>query len=119
MSNLKVVEIGEESLKFDDGTVLKSHHDSDCCEYHWLAMDELSMSDFEGLEFDILSDDFFERIQGYGIGLKPINGFPVRIAGHGSNNGYYSDQLEIQVWKDGKKLKTFDITECQNEIESY
>lgn len=73
----------------------------------------MTLDDFDGLEFDITSDDFFERIDGYGIALKPLVGCPVRIPGYGSNNGYYSDQLDL-VLSDGKNFtKTFDISECQ------
>lgn len=71
------------------------------------------MSDFDGLEFDLTVDDFFERIEGYGIALKPLAGFPVRIPGYGHNNGYYSDQLDLILSDGGKFKKVFDVTECQ------
>jgi hypothetical protein len=73
----------------------------------------LTLADFDGLEFDLTSDDFFERIEGYGIALKPVAGHPVRIPGYGSNNGYYSSQLDL-VLSDGKGFsKVFDVSECQ------
>lgn len=76
-------------------------------------MDDLTLSDFEGLEFDLTTDDFFERIEGFGIALKPTNGHPVRIPGYGSNNGYYSSKLDL-ILTDGKTFtKTYDISECQ------
>ena len=46
-------------------------------------MEDLDLSDFDGLEFDLTNDNFFERIKGYGIALKPINGWAVRIPGYG------------------------------------
>ena len=71
------------------------------------------MADFEGLEFDLTNDNFFKRIDGYGIELIPINGFSVKIPGYGSNNGYYSANLDL-ILTDGKNFqKTYDITECQ------
>ena len=80
---------------------------------HYLSLGDLTLADFAGLEFDLTSDDFFERIDEYGIALKPIIGFPIRIPGYGSNNGYYSDNLNL-VLSDGKDFyKVFDITECQ------
>lgn len=73
----------------------------------------MTLADFDGLEFDLDSDDFFERIEEYGIALKPLMGFPVRIPGYGNNNGYYSDQLELVL--SGKDFsKVFDISECQD-----
>lgn len=114
MKNLKVVKIDSDSLEFDNGVKLYSNHDQDCCEHHYLSLSDLTLADFEGLEFDLTNDDFFERIAGYGIALKPISGFPVRIPGYGSNNGYYSPNLELVITNDKDFIRTFNIIECQN-----
>ena len=113
MKNLKVVKIDSDSLEFDNGVQLYSNHDQDCCEHHYLSLDDLTLDDFAGLEFDLTNDNFFERIEDYGIALKPINGFPVRIPGYGSNNGYYSSNLALIVTDNKGFKKTFDISECQ------
>lgn len=34
MKNLKVVEINSDLLEFDNGMILYSNHDRDCCEKH-------------------------------------------------------------------------------------
>ena len=112
MNKTKVKKINPTSIEFSDGTYLESDHDQDCCESHYLSLKDLSLEDFEGLEFDLTKDDFFERIDGYGIALKPIKGFPVRIPGYGSNNGYYSTNLKLIL--SGYRSKEFDITECQD-----
>ncbi len=114
MGNTKVVKINEESLEFDNGVELLSDHYQDCCEHHWLSFEDLSMDDFEELEFDLESDGFFERVEGYGIRLIPVHGHPVSVAGYGSNNGYYSDQLDLVLLDNGKIMKRFDITDCQD-----
>jgi hypothetical protein len=114
MENLKVVKIDSDSLEFDNGIILTSDHDQDCCENHYLSLSDLTIEDFNGLVFDLSKDDFYERIKDYGIALKPLNGFPVRIPGYGSNNGYYSSNLSLVI-SDGKGFtKTFDISECQD-----
>ena len=114
MKNIKVVEVLSEGIKFNDGTILKSDHDSDCCEHHWLAFDELSIDDFEGLVFDISGDNFFNRIENYGIEILPTNGHPIRVAGHGYNNGYYSSNIDLVViHSSGKEVKKYDVSECQ------
>lgn len=111
---VKVTKVNAESLIFDNGVELYSDHDQDCCESHYLSFSDLSIDDFDGLEFDIESEDFFERVDGYGIALKPIFGHPVRIPGYGSNNGYYSHDLTL-VLTDRKEFKrSFDISECQD-----
>ena len=115
MKNLKVVKIHSESLEFDNGMILKSFHKSECCEQHYLSVSDLTLDDFNGLEFDLSNDDFFERIKDYGIALKPKNGHPIRIPGYGSNNGYYSDNLSLIITNtDGEGVfRQYDITECQ------
>jgi hypothetical protein len=114
MEKLKVVNIGSDAIEFENGVKLYSNHDSDCCESHELTLSDLTMADFEGLEFDLTNDGFFNRIPDYGIELIPLQGHSVKIAGHGYNNGYYSDQLDMIIEKDGKEIKRYDITECQD-----
>lgn len=108
----KVTHVNEDGLVFEDGTSLYSDHDSDCCEHHYLSFADLSLSDFEGLEFDLSSDAFFERVEDYGIRLLPVNGQPVSVPGYGYNNGYYSANLTLVLEKD-KATTKYDITECQ------
>ena len=113
MNKLKVVRIDSDSIEFSNGLKLYSNHVQNCCEYHYLLLSDLTLSDFDGLEFDLTTDDFFERIESFGIALKPKNGHPVRIHGYGSNNGSYSSQLDL-ILTDGKGFtKTYDISECQ------
>lgn len=107
-----VIEVNQDSIKFDSGAVLSSYHEQDCCENHYLSFTDLTIEDFEGLRFDLSGDSFFKRIEGYGIELMPIKGHSVKIPGYGSNNGYYSDKLDLVLTVDGKE-KVFDVTECQ------
>lgn len=113
MKKLKVVKLTQDEIEFENGVKLSSYHSSDCCESHELYIKDLTMQDFEGLEFDLTNDNFFKRIPDYGIELIPLQGHSVKIAGHGYNNGYYSDQLDLIITKDGKEIKSYDITECQ------
>ena len=114
MEKLKVINISSDAIDFENGFKLYSNHESDCCESHELLIGDLTMADFEGLEFDLTNDGFFNRIPDYGIELIPIKGHSVKIAGHGSNNGYYSDQLDMIIEKEGKRIRRYDITECQD-----
>jgi len=106
--------ITDDVIYFDNGLRLSHYHASDCCEYHWLDFTHIELDEFDGMQFDLSSDDFFERIPGYGIALKPLNGHPIRIPGYGSNNGYYSDNLTLILSdSDDQEVKTFDISDCQ------
>lgn len=114
MNNVKVVKVNAESVEFENGIELYSSHDRDCCENHYLSFSDLTISDFEGLEFDLTGEGFFKRIDGYGIELIPINGHSVKVPGYGSNNGYYSSNLDLILADKNTALKTFDISNCQD-----
>lgn len=113
----KVVAIKNEDdgvIEFSNGYRLSTHHDQDCCESHYWSLTDLTINDFDGLEFDLDDDNFFGRIEGYGICLVPVSGFPIRIPAYGYNNGWYSSDLSLILSKDNKTINEFDITECQN-----
>lgn len=109
---VRVVKIDGDVIEFENGVKLFSEHNQDCCESHSLTMGDLTMADFDGLLFDLSNDDFFKRIDGFGIELIPTNGYSVKIPGHGYNNGYYGTNLSLIV-TGGKFKKQYDITECQ------
>jgi hypothetical protein len=118
----KVVEIKNEDdgvIVFSNGYTLTTHHDQDCCEHHYWSLTDLTINDFDGLEFDLDDDNFFGRIEGYGICLVPTDGFPVRIPAYGANNGYYSQNLSLVLSDGDKVIKEYDITECQEENNEY
>ena len=108
----KVIKV-EDGIYFDNGFSLCSYHESDCCESHWLDFDHVSLEDFKDLEFDLTKDDFFKRIDDYGIELVPIKGWSVKIPGYGSNNGYYSSQLDLILSNGNGVNRKYDISECQ------
>lgn len=112
MNKLTVVKIEPTCIEFKNGIMLYSDHLEDCCESHYLSFEDLSLSDFEGLEFDLSGETFFKRIDNYGIELLPLKGHSVKIPGYGYNNGYYSSDLTLCIEGNGV-LKKFDITECQ------
>lgn len=113
MNNLKVVKVDSESIEFDNGIQLYSNHDQDCCENHYLSFEHIGLDDFEGLEFDLSNDNFFNRIEDYGIELIPIHGHSVKIPGYGYNNGYYSSNMELIVTNNKDIRKVYDISDCQ------
>lgn len=116
MNKVKVILVASDEITFDNGVKLYSEHERDCCESHYLSMSDLTLEDFEDLEFDISNDNFFRRIEDYGIELVPIKGHSVKIPGYASNNGYYSNQLDL-ILKGKDFERTYNITECQKESE--
>lgn len=108
----RVTQVTEDDLTFDDGTRMYSDHYQDCCEHHYLSFKDLSLSDFEGLDFDLSTSDFFEEVEDFGIRLRPTNGHPISVPGYGYNNGYYGSNLGLVLDKEGSKT-TYDISNCQ------
>lgn len=107
-----VTKIENNAIIFDDGHILSSHHEDDCCETHELYFRDLELRDFDGIEFDLSGEAWFRRVPDYGIRLIPVQGHPVSIAGHGANNGYYSDNLTLRLSRDAT-IRDYDVTECQ------
>jgi hypothetical protein len=115
MENLKVVKLTSDEIVFDGGYKLYSDHDQDCCENHYLDFSDLNIEDFEGLEFNLEAENFFNRIEDYGIELKPIKGHSVKVPGYADNNGYYGSNIDLILeGNDGKVIKTYDVSECQD-----
>lgn len=113
MKNLKIIKVDQDFIEFDNGIKLYSDHNSECCEAHFLSFNDLTIDDFDGLEFNIKDDRFFRKIDGYGIELIPIKGYSIKIPGYGYNNGYYSSNLTLTL--NGLSFnKEFDISECQS-----
>lgn len=105
-----------ELIWFDTGVVLGDYHSQDCCEQHYLDINDLELSDFEGLEFDLSGDRFFEQVTGYGIRLVPVIGHSISIPGYSSNNGYYSNSLTLILkFPRGREVR-YDITHCQKDL---
>lgn len=117
MSTSTVIGINYSGLEFTGNIKLYSDHKQQCCEHHYLDFSNLTVDDFTGLEFDLSDDKFFNRVEGYGIELIPVNGHPIRVPGYGSNNGYYSDHIDLIVEGAGIRKK-YDVSECQ-EIVGY
>lgn len=113
MNKIKVVKVESELIEFENGVQLYSNHEKDCCENHWLSFGDLTIDDFKDLEFDLTNDNFFKRIEDYGIELVPINGHSVKVPGYGSNNGYYSSNLDLILTNNKDFNKEYDISSCQ------
>jgi hypothetical protein len=113
MNGIKIIKMDSDSLVFDNGVEISSYHENDCCEHHWLSFEDLTLEDFDGLEFNLENDDFLKKIEGYGVELVPLKGHSVKVPGYGSNNGYYSTNLDLTISNAGEFSRNIDITDCQ------
>ena len=62
LSVIEVVNGDEGEIKFSNGYILSTNHESDCCEIHYWSLSDLTIEDFNGLLFDLSSDNFFGRV---------------------------------------------------------
>lgn len=115
LKKIKVIKINKDKdeIEFENNIKLFSDHFQECCEYHYLYLNDLTLEDFEGLEFDLSNDNFLRKIDGYGIELIPIRGHSVKIPAYGENNGCYSSELLLILKKGENFRRIFDISECQ------
>lgn len=124
---MKILAIEDEKLRFDDGSVLMSTHDQDCCEWHWLDFSVMSLYNFgvaTGKPIDIYQQEFdfsngvtFKKVEDIGIILLDAEENKYLICGHGNNNGYYGTNLDlVYINPSGQEVYSYDITECQEII---
>lgn len=121
---MKIKQINEEELIFDDGSILMSAHDQDCCEWHWLdfsVMSYYNVGTSSGKEINILEQEFdfsngvtFKKVEDVGILLMDTDDNKYLICGYGSNNGYYGTNINLEYRdRDGNIIFEYDVSECQ------
>ena len=109
----KIKSIDIDGIVFENGCSLTSTHSRNCCEHHYLDFSYVIFDEVKDLEFDLSGDNFFKRIDDYGIELIPTNNFSVKIPGYGSNNGYYGSNIELVLQIPDAPNRTYDVSECQ------
>lgn len=100
---MKLIKINENSLEFDDGTIIEDNHDQDCCEHVYADWKQLN-------DTDIMSKDFAEiKIEGVKDSGFRLNGYFVPC--YNSQNGYYGSNLELIITNPSKDKKIMDISD--------
>ena len=110
---MKIKGIDTQFIEFDNGMILESEHDQDCCESHYADFESLIGQGWEDKEFpEHLSelvvdsemeikytDDYNESWKSFfQIKDKDNNKYTLTI--YNANNGYYSDNVTL-VLKNG------------------
>ena len=91
----KIIELRDNWLKFDDGTIIECDHDQDCCEYNYADFSQL---DDIARNYDYKTAKLtFETVDGSGFrfGDHPYRMFFVPC--YSEQNGYYTDELDIYL----------------------
>ena len=122
---MKIKEIKEGKIIFDNGYILESYHDQDCCEYVYADFDILetyNVSIKTGKNIKIKEIDFREKlseliegIEGMGFNIISKIGEKFFVPCYNEQNGYYSNELELILYKQGNK-ETLNITDFVKDI---
>lgn len=97
--NMKVIESEEGYLKFDNGLILESDHDQNCCEINYLDFEQLPV----GTELPTMTAKEFAKaikIGDDGFSIKDIDGIPKWVQARSEQNGYYSYGVDLII-RDG------------------
>lgn len=108
---MKIKEVTEEKIIFDNGTEITYYHEQDCCEEVYADFDHLK----NGSRLEPLTQDheFSEDIQ-----IEGVPGVGFRFGGptgwefipcYNTQNGYYSSDLEIIITYPDKTVKKINV----------
>ena len=95
---MRIKEVAETGITFDNGKFLYCHHDQDCCEYNYADFKQL---DDLGRDYDFDENLKFETVDGCGFRFGDSRNM-FFIPCYSEQNGYYSDVVDI--YYDGKEV---------------
>lgn len=119
---MKIVKVEEERIIFDNGSVLESYHEQDCCENHYVDFTSINDQGFENENFpeqlrDIISteadplevDEWGEFNISSFFNIKDKQGNKYTLTIYNSNNGYYSTDVSLILTHKNGDVETFRI----------
>lgn len=89
---MKIKEVNDECIEFDNGNCIEYRHYQECCEENYAdfkAIDEIALD----TEFD--EDLLFEPVEDAGFRFGSKNTQRFFIPCYSAQNGYYSSSVEI------------------------
>lgn len=117
---MKIKNITESNIIFDNGYELEAFHDRDCCEdvyADFSVLQTYNVSNITGNTINIREIDFEENlnklvkgIEGQGFNLISKIGENFFVPCYNEQNGYYSSNLTLILHKQEEK-ETLDITD--------
>lgn len=123
---MKIKEITENGILFDNGASLKDYHCQSCCEdvyADWqnmqvltkLGMNSVNSDIFDFSEYLLIDPTTIKLEQGVGFSLIDKNGLKLFVSCYNIQNGYYGDDLKL-IYKDKNGIQVeLDIKECCKE----
>ena len=109
---MKIIRVNENSLEFDNGKILYSLHEQDCCEEHYADFESIIGQGWEDADFDDtlmamlyeipekryhtekMDTDEFQTF--FSLIDKNKNKYIINI--YNSNNGYYDTTVMLEMY---------------------
>ena len=112
---MKMLSIGKDGITFDNGKILESYHDQDCCEEVYADWENMQIMGKSEKNFVYAADlDFFENIfmsivpiEDLGFYIVTKQGICILVSCYNYQNGYYSSDLSLKYGD-----QYMDISEC-------
>ena len=101
---MKIVQITDEAIIFDNGNKITYDHEQDCCEWNYADFQQIDERPIYSKEFS--EGLIFESIEdaGFRFGSHPLD--MVFVPCYSSQNGYYSS--DIDIYYNGEKMLNFN-----------
>lgn len=100
---MRIVEVTDHEIRFDNGNIITYFHDQGCCEENYADFNILNENTVN-YDYDFDPDLTFKKVDGEGF-LFGNEGHMIFIPCYSDQNGYYSSDIEIIY---GKKPLTFE-----------
>lgn len=118
---MKIKQINEDNIIFDNGYKLEYYHSQDCCEAVYADFEMLknyNVSTVTGKIIDIKEIDFrenlerlIEGIEGQGFNMISKKEEKFFIPCYNQQNGYYSSSLELILYKKDNVKEVLNISD--------
>ena len=103
---MKILEVTDLRITFDNGSEITFDHVPDCCEYNYAAFKQIEERALE-IEFD--EKLIFEAVEGCGFRFGSERTEMFFIPCYSDQNGYYSSDIDILY--NNKKVLNFECEE--------
>lgn len=122
---MKIKQINDREIIFDNGYILDSFHDRDCCEDVYADFEILKTYNvstktgktinIKDIEFEEYIEKIMEKVEDAGFNLISKIGEKFFVPCYNDNNGYYSNEIILRL-KKGEITVSIDITGCTKDI---
>lgn len=101
---MKIRQVTDEAIIFDNGNSITFDHEQDCCEYNYADFSILN-ENVVNYNYDFKENLKFRAVEGMGFKFGS-DGRWIFIPCYSEQNGYYTE--EIDIYYNGKRVLNFN-----------